>query len=218
MTSQRPADCHSFALGLVCYTCTSPTSGRTERAQPNPDPLLPPPQTRGLPKLGSRSHSRMSPNQTTIGQIRGGSLSLILAPVQRHGKMPFGLSPVCSQWLEKKHLIKFEVISGTQLRMKHAAAPAWFLPLHSRPDKTAFSGTQCNSHHSRHWHSKVKNTNSTATNLKIPHFFFLHASLYFFFSLTFTLQLSHVPLFLKNWNYHLWSSSNDHIYIYIYLL
>lgn len=58
-----------------------------------------------------------------------------------------------------------------------------------------------------------------ATNLKIPLFFlFFHASLYFFFSLPFTLLLSHVPLFLKHIIFGL---PQMHIYIslslYIYI-
>lgn len=112
------------------------THCRKDRESPaKPWPPLPPPQTRGVPKLGSSSHSRSSMDwTTTIGCSRGGSLSLILALAQCHSKITSSLFPVCSQWLEDKHLTKSEVISGTQLWMKHTATPTWFPPSHSRPN------------------------------------------------------------------------------------
>lgn len=111
--------------------------GRKPNSHP-PTPFCLYPKKRGGPKLGSNFPScqnMASLNQNTMGEQ---SLSLILPSVQCHNKIPCGLFHLCSQWLKDKHLIKSEVISGIQLRMKHAAAPAWLHPPHSDQMKLLF--------------------------------------------------------------------------------
>lgn len=202
--------CSGFGLLHMHFTHC-----RKDRESPAKSwPPLPPPQIREVPKLGSRSHRRSSVDHTTtIGYSRRGSLSPILTLAQCHGKITSSLFHVCSQWLEDKHLIKCEVISGTQLWMKHTATPAWFPPSHSRPDKTAFSGTKCNSHCSRRWQSKRKNTNLRLQSWKYHFFFFffLPCTPVFLFQLAFYTAIQ--PCASLPEAYNLWPFSNEYIYI-----